>query len=64
MTFCYPAEGRSSNLPPRKECEQWHEPLINELPGLKFSILIGLYAQMHYLKKPKKNLTENVKAFE
>lgn len=62
--FCYPGKGKSGDLPPRKECQQWHEPLLDLLPNVKFSILIGAYAQAYYLENPKKNLTENVKAFE
>ncbi|MFT4601709.1 MAG: uracil-DNA glycosylase [Arenicella sp.] len=64
MGFCYPGKGRSGDLPPRKECEQWHQPLLEKLPNLKFTILIGAYAQAYYLDDPKMNLTENVKNFE
>ena len=64
MGFCYPGKGKSGDLAPRKECQQWHPQLIKNLPQLKFQILIGSYAQSYYLKSPKRNLTENVKAFE
>ncbi|OIQ25312.1 MAG: IclR family transcriptional regulator [Crocinitomix sp. MedPE-SWsnd] len=64
MGFCYPGKGRSGDLPPRKECHQWHQPLTDQLPNLKFSILIGAYAQNYYLENPKRNLTENVQNFE
>ncbi|MEO9532595.1 MAG: uracil-DNA glycosylase family protein [Crocinitomicaceae bacterium] len=65
MGFCYPGKGKSGDLPPRKECaENWHKSLLAELPELKFKILIGAYAQAHFLDHPQKNLTENVKNFE
>lgn len=64
MGFCYPGKGKSGDLPPRKECEQWHPQLLDNLPNLKFTILIGSFAQSYYLKSPKRNLTENISAFE
>ena len=65
MGFCYPGKGKSGDLPPRKECApQWHEQVLNSLPNLQLTILIGSYAQSHYLKgKAKGNLTETVKCF-
>lgn len=65
MGFCYPGRGKSGDLPPRKECAQtWHEQLLALLPNLELVLLVGQYAQKHYLEFPKKNLTETVKAWD
>ncbi len=63
MGFCYPGKGKSGDLPPRPECAPlWHEPLFQNMPNLKLTILIGQYAQRYYLGETmKKNLTETVR---
>lgn len=65
MGFCYPGKGKSGDLPPRKECtEAWHTPILNSLKNQQLSVLIGTYAQKHYLgKRMERNLTETVKEF-
>ncbi len=62
MGFCYPGKGKSGDLPPRPECaSKWHNPLMDQMPNLDLIILIGQYAQNHYLGDTmKKNLTETV----
>src|ERR1700679_1613626 len=48
MGFCYPGKSKTGDLPPRKECAPlWHEKLLNEMPDIKLTILIGQYAQNH-----------------
>ncbi|WP_445223456.1 uracil-DNA glycosylase family protein [Catalinimonas locisalis] len=66
MGFCYPGKGRSGDLPPRKECAPlWHAALLERMPELQMTLLIGQYAQKYYLKDHgKKNLTETVRSFE
>jgi len=66
MGFCYPGKGESGDLPPRKECApQWHPTVMNLLPNIQLSLLIGQYAQKAYLgKSRKRNLTETVRHFE
>ncbi len=66
MGFCYPGKGKSGDLPPRIECAPlWHEPLLKKIPDLRVIILIGQYAQNHYLgDKMEKNLTETVRNFK
>ncbi|NAY91780.1 uracil-DNA glycosylase family protein [Muricauda sp. JGD-17] len=66
MGFCYPGKGKSGDLPPRPECApQWHQILLNQLPNLKMTLLIGQYSQRYYLKsKRKRNLTETVKNYD
>lgn len=65
MGFCYPGKGKSGDLPPRPECApQWHALLMEQMPNLKLTILIGQYAQKHYLGDDmKSNLTETVKNY-
>ena len=62
MGFCYPGKGKSGDLPPRPECApKWHNPLMDQMPNLDLIILIGQYAQNHYLGDTmKRNLTETV----
>ena len=63
MGFCYPGvDDRGGDKPPRPECAPlWHPPLLEKLPNVKLTLLIGLYAQKRYLGKArKKSLTETV----
>lgn len=66
MGFCYPGKGKSGDLPPRKECAPlWHKALLDQMPDIQLTLLIGLYAQKYYLGKTRqKNLTETVAQFE
>ncbi|MGT2958697.1 uracil-DNA glycosylase [Streptococcus bovimastitidis] len=66
MDFYYPGKGKSGDLPPRKGfANKWHQPILETLSELEIMILVGQYAQNHYLgKSKKKNLTETVKHFE
>ncbi|MDP1521250.1 uracil-DNA glycosylase family protein [Porticoccus litoralis] len=62
MGFCYPGKGRSGDLPPRPECAPlWHEAILESLPNLGLTLLIGQYAQSYYLADHHRNLTERVK---
>lgn len=57
MGFCYPGTGPSGDLPPRKECAaQWHQPLLERLPQIKLTLLIGQYAQKYYLRELERTL--------
>ena len=71
--FCYPGKGKSGDIPPPPICfETWHHKLKKLMPSIELTLLIGQYAQGHYLsnkelngKKGKaKTLTETVKQFE
>lgn len=65
MGFCYPGTGKSGDLPPRAECApQWHKPLLDELPNIELTLLIGQYAQAAYLQGKPKTLTDTVKAWQ
>lgn len=65
MGFCFPGTGKNGDLPPRRECANlWHQQLLASMPNIKLTLLIGQYAQKHYLgKQVKGNLTETVKDF-
>ena len=62
MGFCYPGKGSSGDLPPRPECAPlWHTKIQALLPDIQLTLLIGSYAQAHYLRdQVKATLTETV----
>ncbi len=61
MGFCYPGKGRSGDLPPRKECAPaWHQKLLEQLPNIELTLLIGQYSQHYYLTDKPKTLTQTV----
>lgn len=62
MGYCYPGRGHGGDLPPRKECaELWLNQLLAALPNIELTLLIGLYAQRHFLKnRCKSTLAETV----
>ncbi len=62
MGFCYPGKGKSGDLPPRPECAPaWHARLLAAMPHIRLVLLVGSYAQRHYLRLPKgKTLTDAV----
>jgi len=64
MGYCYPGRGSSGDLPPRKECaELWHGRLLARLQRVRLTVLIGQYAQRHFLGKASRaNLAETVAA--
>ncbi|HBR95806.1 MAG TPA: IclR family transcriptional regulator [Gammaproteobacteria bacterium] len=66
MGFCYPGRGRSGDLPPRSECaDHWHGRLLGHLDRVELTLLLGRYAQHHYLGQAcGKTLTETVKRWQ
>jgi len=65
MGYCYPGRGKSGDLPPRRECaELWLDALLEHLPDIEFTIVLGQYAQAYHLgSRRKKTLTETVRAW-
>ena len=65
MGFCYPGKGKSGDLPPRKECTlQWRVRVLDTLPDIRLTLLIGQYAMKWHLgTSMEKNLTETVRAW-
>ncbi|GAA4415825.1 IclR family transcriptional regulator [Advenella faeciporci] len=66
MGFCYPGSGKSGDLPPRPECAPlWHARLLEKMPDVVLTVLIGRYAQGYYLKdRAYKTLTETVRHYK
>ncbi|MEX2367086.1 MAG: uracil-DNA glycosylase family protein [Pseudohongiellaceae bacterium] len=65
MGFCYPGKGKSGDLPPRPECAKlWHDKLLARLPAIELTLLVGSYAQQHYLKDRQRSLTERVRHWQ
>ncbi|WP_416307695.1 uracil-DNA glycosylase family protein [Neptunicella sp. SCSIO 80796] len=64
MGFCYPGRGKSGDLPPSKICApQWHQTVIDNMPQIELTLLIGNYAQQYYLQD-KLTLTERVRQWQ
>jgi uracil-DNA glycosylase len=55
MGFCYPGRQKNAgDLPPRRECApKWHDILRHQMKDITLTILVGSYAQNHYLDTPK-----------
>ena len=65
MGYCCPGRGKSGDLPPRGECAKlWLDQLLNHLPQVQLTLLVGQYAQCHYLRSRRKStLTETVRTW-
>ena len=63
MGFCYPGKAKGGDAPPRRECApQWHSRVLDILPEGCLTLLVGAYAQAHYLPHTKKiSMTERVR---
>jgi uracil-DNA glycosylase len=66
MGFCYPGKAASGDNPPRPECVlRWHAELNAHLPDITLTLLIGQYAQAHYLgSRRKATMGDTVKAWK
>ena len=64
MDFYYPGKGKSGDLAPRQGfAEKWHPMILEHLPNIQLTILIGQYAQKYYLPENKYNVTDTVKNY-
>ncbi len=64
MGFCYPGTGKSGDLPPRPECAPaWRQRLLDSMPQVRLTLVIGLYAQRWHLEAEGRNLTDTVRAW-
>ncbi|KWK44539.1 uracil-DNA glycosylase [Burkholderia stagnalis] len=65
MGFCYPGRGASGDNPPRPECARlWLDRLLAELPAIRLTLLVGQYAQRHFLRDTRKaSLSDTVAAW-
>ena len=66
MGLCFPGtDPKGGDKPPRPECAPlWHPPLRALLPEVALTILVGGYAQTHYLgARRKQSMTATVAAW-
>ena len=65
MGYCYPGRGKNGDMAPRRECaELWLDRLLAKLPRLELTLLVGQYAQRHFLGSRRKlSLAETTKAW-
>lgn len=65
LDFYYPGKHvHGGDLPPRKGfADKWHAPLLDLMPKIKLTLLIGQYAQKYYLPKREKTLTATVEHY-
>ncbi len=64
--LCYPGRlPRGGDAPPRPECAPlWHAPLLAHLKSVRLTLLVGSYAQAHYLGARRgATLAETVRRF-
>ena len=66
MDFYYPGKGKSGDLPPRKTfAPLWHAWLLELMPEVQLTILIGSYSQKYYLpENTHRTLTDTVRNYE
>jgi len=66
MGFCYPGKAKGGDAPPRKECAPlWHDQILAHLPRTRLTLLVGSFAQRHYLPHTRRlSLTERVRQGE
>ncbi|MEO0478035.1 MAG: uracil-DNA glycosylase family protein [Planctomycetota bacterium] len=64
MGFCYPGTGRSGDLPPRPECApQWRQRILDCLPALRLTLVVGQYAMKWHLGTRSRALTDVVRSW-
>ncbi|SIN65800.1 Uracil-DNA glycosylase [Parasphingorhabdus marina DSM 22363] len=66
MGFCFPGTGNGGDLPPRSECApQWRQHLLDRLPGIQLTLILGQYAlDWHLGAQKSRTLTETVRRWE
>lgn len=65
MAFCYPGTGSGGDLAPPPLCAQsWRAPLLEHLPNIELTILIGAYAQQWHLGRQTASLTQRVRNWQ
>ncbi|MEO8248653.1 MAG: uracil-DNA glycosylase family protein [Burkholderiales bacterium] len=51
MGLCYPGRASGGDGPPRPECApMWQARLLAQMPRIELTLLIGAYAQTHFLR--------------
>lgn len=63
MDFYYPGKAATGDLPPRPDvAPTWHPRLLELMPDIRLTLVVGDYAQRHYLGGSR-SLTERVRRF-
>jgi Uracil-DNA glycosylase len=61
MGFCFPGTGKSGDLPPRPECAAtWRDQLLEHLPNLQMTLVLGQYAQKYHFEGSCSSVTQRV----
>lgn len=65
MGYCYPGRAVGGDSPPRRECAAlWLDQLLARMPKIELTLLVGQYAQHHFLgSRRKPSLTETTMAW-
>ena len=65
MGFCYPGKGPSGDLPPPRECAPaWRARLLQQLPAIELTLVIGRHAlAWHLPHAARAGLTATVRAW-
>lgn len=62
MSFCYPGTGKGGDLPPRPECAaHWRARLLQHLPDIALTLVIGRYAMDWHLPRKTARLADMVR---
>jgi uracil-DNA glycosylase len=61
MGFCYPGKGKSGDLPPLPICAKtWRQQVLDAMPNIKLTLVIGRYAHDWHLPEQGGTLTATV----
>jgi uracil-DNA glycosylase len=63
MGLCYPGKASGGDKPPRPECAPlWHAALLERMPALRLTLLVGAHAQATYWPhSARASMTETVR---
>ena len=66
MAFCFPGSSKGGDLPPPRICAAtWRTRLLNVLPNIEFTLLVGRYAiDWHLPQYGRLSITEIVRVWE
>jgi uracil-DNA glycosylase len=66
MAFCYPGTGKNGDLPPPSQCAlEWRKKLLNLMPDIEFTLVIGKFAlDWHLPEERAYSLTSTVKRWK
>lgn len=65
MGFCYPGKAGGGDAPPRPECaDLWHSKLLEALPNIQLTLVLGRYALAYHLPQLGTTVTRAVEQWE